>query len=74
MTNEKSPQQQIDYTLIFILFLLAIVSTLAINSAETTLPEVLQGINFSMKQIQWYIIGSMAVVVTMLIDYATVQN
>lgn len=69
MTNEKSPQQQIDYTLIFILFLLAIVSTLAINSAETTLPEVLQGINFSMKQIQWYIIGSMAVVVTMLIDY-----
>ncbi|WP_226670604.1 FtsW/RodA/SpoVE family cell cycle protein [Metabacillus litoralis] len=69
MTNEKSPQQQIDYTLIFILFLLAIVSTLAINSAEATLPEVLKEINFSMKQIQWYIIGSMAIVVTMLIDY-----
>jgi len=69
MTNDKSPQQQIDYTLIFILFLLAIVSTIAINSAETTLPATLQSINFSMKQIQWYIIGSVAIVVTMLIDY-----
>lgn len=69
MTIQKSPQQQIDYTLIFIMFLLAIVSTFAINSAETTLPQVLQGINFSMKQLQWYIIGAMAVAVTMLVDY-----
>jgi rod shape-determining protein RodA len=69
MTTEKSPQQQIDYTLIFIMFLLAIISTIAINSAEETLPSVLQGINFSMKQLQWYVIGTVAVVVTMLIDY-----
>ncbi|MGM0874637.1 MAG: FtsW/RodA/SpoVE family cell cycle protein [Bacillota bacterium] len=69
MTTEKSPQQQIDYTLIFIMFLLAIVSTVAINSAEATLPSVLQNINFSMKQLQWYVIGTVAVVVTMLIDY-----
>lgn len=69
MTTEKSPQQQIDYTLIFIMFLLAIVSTFAINSAETTLPPVLQGINFSMKQLQWYVIGVVAVVLTLLIDY-----
>jgi rod shape-determining protein RodA len=69
MTTEKSPQQQIDYTLIFIMFLLAIVSTIAINSAEATLPEVLQSINFSIKQIQWYVIGTFAVAVTMLIDY-----
>ncbi len=69
MTNDKSPQQQIDYTLIFILFLLAIVSSLAIDSAESTLPATLQSINFSMKQIQWYIIGAVAIAVTMLIDY-----
>ncbi|PMC40427.1 rod shape-determining protein RodA [Bacillus sp. UMB0899] len=69
MTNDKSPQQQIDYTLIFILFLLAIVSTVAIDSAETTLPATLQSINFSIKQIQWYIIGAVAIAVTMLIDY-----
>ncbi|WP_026561072.1 FtsW/RodA/SpoVE family cell cycle protein [Metabacillus halosaccharovorans] len=69
MTNDKSPQQQIDYTLIFILFLLAIVSSVAINSAESTLPATLQSINFSMKQIQWYIIGAVAIAVTMLIDY-----
>ncbi|APH05901.1 FtsW/RodA/SpoVE family cell cycle protein [Bacillus weihaiensis] len=69
MTNDKSPQQQIDYTLIFILFLLAILSTVAINSAEATLPDVLKNINFSVKQIQWYIIGSIAVVITMIIDY-----
>ncbi|OAS83851.1 MULTISPECIES: FtsW/RodA/SpoVE family cell cycle protein [Metabacillus] len=69
MTTEKFPQQQIDYTLIFIMFLLAIISTFAINSAEETLPSVLQGINFSMKQLQWYVIGTVAVFVTMLIDY-----
>lgn len=69
MTNEKSPQQQIDYTLVFIMFLLAIVSTVAIKSAELTLPETLQSINFSLKQIQWYVIGIFAVAVTMLIDY-----
>ena len=69
MTNDKSPQQQIDYTLIFILFLLAIVSSVAINSAEATLPATLQSINFSMKQIQWYVIGAVAIAVTMLIDY-----
>ncbi|WP_299092557.1 FtsW/RodA/SpoVE family cell cycle protein [uncultured Metabacillus sp.] len=69
MTNEKSPQQQIDFTLLFIMFLLAIVSTIAINSAEVTLPANLQAINFSMKQIQWYIIGAFAVAMTMLIDY-----
>jgi cell division protein FtsW (lipid II flippase) len=69
MTTEKSPQQQIDYTLIFIMFLLAIVSTIAIKSAEATLPPVLQNINFSMKQLQWYVIGTFAVILTMLIDY-----
>src|SRR4051812_21621212 len=69
MTTEKSPQQQIDYTLIFIMFLLALVSTLAISSAEATLPPNLQGINFSLKQVQWYIIGTVAVILTMLIDY-----
>ncbi|MGM7719595.1 FtsW/RodA/SpoVE family cell cycle protein [Metabacillus sp. Hm71] len=69
MTNEKSPQQQIDFTLLFIMFLLAIVSTIAINSAEATLPANLQAINFSIKQIQWYIIGAFAVAMTMLIDY-----
>ncbi|MDQ0224139.1 FtsW/RodA/SpoVE family cell cycle protein [Metabacillus niabensis] len=69
MTSQKSPQHQIDYTLIFIMFLLALVSTIAINSAEETLTSALQGINFSVKQIQWYIIGSVAVVLTMLIDF-----
>ncbi|MDQ0230627.1 FtsW/RodA/SpoVE family cell cycle protein [Metabacillus malikii] len=69
MTTQKSPQQRIDYTLLFVLFLLAIVSSVAIHSAEATLPPVLQNIDFSMKQIQWYIIGSVAIAVTMLIDY-----
>lgn len=69
MTTDKSPQQRIDYTLIFIMFLLAIVSSIAIDSAEATLPPVLQNINFSMRQIQWYVIGTVAVVITMLIDY-----
>lgn len=69
MTSNKSSQQRIDYTLIFIMFLLAIVSSIAIDSAEATLPPVLQNINFSIRQIQWYVIGTVAVVITMLIDY-----
>ncbi|MGG3888341.1 FtsW/RodA/SpoVE family cell cycle protein [Metabacillus fastidiosus] len=68
MEKEKIPQQ-VDYTLIFIMFLMAIVSTLAIYSAQATLPEKLQVINFAARQIQWYIIGGIVVIGTMVIDY-----
>jgi rod shape determining protein RodA len=69
MDSEKNMQQRIDYTLLFILFLLALASTVAIISAQATLPEKLQNINFVAQQWQWYAVGSVAIFVTMIIDY-----
>jgi rod shape determining protein RodA len=69
MDSEKTTQQQIDFTLLFILFLLSIASTLAILSAQPSLPEKLQNINFVVQQWQWYAVGSVAILVTMIIDY-----
>jgi rod shape determining protein RodA len=69
MDSEKTTQQGIDYTLLFILFLLSIASTLAILSAQPSLPEKLQNINFVVQQWQWYAVGSLAILITMIVDY-----
>lgn len=69
MDKENSLQQKLDYTLLFILFLMAIVSAVAIQSAQPFLPEKLQSINFMAQQIQWYVIGSVAIAITMVIDF-----
>ncbi|CAM4092224.1 cell division protein FtsW [Bacillus manliponensis] len=67
--KDKNSQYRIDYALIFILLAIAIVSCFAINSAQPSLPKNLQGINFMAKQIQWYIIGIVAIVAVMVIDF-----
>jgi rod shape determining protein RodA len=69
MDSENNTHQRIDYTLLFILFLLALVSTFAILSAQATLPEKLQNINFVVQQWQWYVVGTIAIFITMIIDY-----
>ncbi|WP_027408905.1 FtsW/RodA/SpoVE family cell cycle protein [Anoxybacteroides tepidamans] len=69
MEQDKLPQQKVDYNLLFILFLMAIVSAIAIHSAQPSLPEKLQSVNFVVKQLQWYIIGAAVIVITMIIDY-----
>ncbi|MFD1735343.1 FtsW/RodA/SpoVE family cell cycle protein [Bacillus salitolerans] len=69
MVSDKKTEQRIDYTLLFILFLLAIASTFAILSAQPVLPEKLKHINFVAQQWQWYVIGLVAIGVTMLVDY-----
>ncbi|GMB08937.1 rod shape-determining protein RodA [Thermolongibacillus altinsuensis] len=69
MENEKALQPKIDYHLLFILFLLAIVSAIAIDSAQPSLPAKLQNINFASKQLMWYGIGAVVIALTMLIDY-----
>jgi rod shape determining protein RodA len=69
MEQEKTPQQKLDYNLLFILFLMAIVSAIAIHSAQPSLPAKLQNINFAQKQLMWYGIGAFVIAVTMIIDY-----
>jgi rod shape determining protein RodA len=67
MKRDHSPLQQIDYTLIFILFLMLCISIITINSAP--LPAKFSGFNFVSKQIMWYGIGTIAILGTMLLDY-----
>lgn len=61
--DNKSPAQQIDYTLLFILFLFMCVSLIAIYTA----PDV--GLYMATKQLVWYILGSVAIFIIMLIDF-----
>jgi rod shape determining protein RodA len=69
MERDRLSQSKLDYNLLFILFLMAIVSAIAIHSAEATLPEKLQHVNFAYKQLQWYGIGAVVMALTMIIDY-----
>ncbi|MBJ8069631.1 FtsW/RodA/SpoVE family cell cycle protein [Bacillus cereus] len=67
--KDTNSQYQIDYILIFILFAIGTVSYFAIASAQASLPPFLQHINFALKQIQWYVIGFVAIGVIMIIDF-----
>lgn len=67
--KDTNSQYQIDYLLIFILFAIGTVSCFAIASAQASLPPFLQHINFALKQIQWYVIGFVAIGVIMIIDF-----
>ena len=67
--DSRSPWQQIDYTILFLIFLLLCVSSLAIYSAQSNLPVHLREINFAARQIIWYIIGAVAVFFTMILDF-----
>lgn len=58
---------KLDYTLIFIVFLLFCASLLAIHSAPLT-PD-LQGSNFALHQLVWYIIGSAFALGIFFLDY-----
>ncbi|MFB9762681.1 FtsW/RodA/SpoVE family cell cycle protein [Ectobacillus funiculus] len=69
MEKDNTRGYQIDYGLITILLLIAAVSCLAIKSAQPSLPPSLQNVNFVAKQIQWYVIGVIAIGVTMIIDF-----
>jgi rod shape-determining protein RodA len=64
--NHKSPWQQIDYNLLFLLFLMLCTSCIAIYSAQLIGQY---GENFVLKQIVWYVIGGIAIVGVMILDY-----
>ncbi|HDR7716508.1 MULTISPECIES: FtsW/RodA/SpoVE family cell cycle protein [Bacillus cereus group] len=67
--KDKNSQYKIDYILILILLTIGTVSCFAIASAQPSLPPFLQNINFVLKQIQWYIIGFIAIGAIMIIDF-----
>lgn len=72
--KDKTPYQKIDVALVLIIILLATVSLIAIYSIQPSLPAKLQNVNFVGKQILWYVIGFIAIVVTMIIDFDRFKN
>ncbi|WP_257349125.1 FtsW/RodA/SpoVE family cell cycle protein [Pseudalkalibacillus decolorationis] len=70
MTNlekdKESPFQQIDYNLIFILFLLICSSCIAIYSAQIIGQY---DSNYVVKQVVWYVLGLIAIAVVMILDF-----
>lgn len=59
----------IDYTLLFIILLLAIVSVFTLHTIEPYLPSKYDNISFPLQQLKWYILGGVGIFVTMLVDY-----
>lgn len=66
MENNYNFARRFDWKLAFILFLFLIVSLLAISSAQTT--GQYAGQNFVLKQLQWYIIGSVIIAFVMYFE------
>lgn len=65
----NSKNTNIDYTLLFIILLLGIVSCFTIYTIQPSLPAKFDGSHFFFKQILWYVLGSILIVVSMLLDY-----
>ncbi|MFZ0075973.1 MAG: rod shape-determining protein RodA, partial [Exiguobacterium undae] len=69
MNRFKSFTQRYDNTLLFLLGCLMVVSIVAIYTEQPFLQGAISEINFTAKQIQWYVIGFVALSVVILIDY-----
>lgn len=59
----------IDYTLVFILIVLGLISLFTLYTIEPILPAKYDGSNFLFKQALWYIAGGVVIIAVMLIDY-----
>jgi len=60
---------QIDYSLISIVIILAIISIATLYTITPFLPSKYDIFNFPFLQLRWYIVGSIAIIFIMLIDY-----
>jgi len=74
MNRFKSFTQRYDNTLLFLLGCLMVISVIAIYTAQPFLQGAISEINFMAKQIQWYIIGFIALSVVILIDYEQLKR
>ena len=66
MNLQNKPSDRFDWTLAFILAMLAIVSFFAIASAQTA--EQYGPVNFVLLQIRWYVVGMVIVAATMYLE------
>ncbi|MCM3744994.1 rod shape-determining protein RodA [Sporosarcina luteola] len=70
MNLDKKPVDRFDWPLAFILLLFGVISLIAIASAQTTGQYKINSIpvNFIPSQIQWYVIGSIIIAITMYLE------
>ncbi|MFC4737615.1 rod shape-determining protein RodA [Bacillus daqingensis] len=69
MQERKSPFQQLDYTLLFFLFVLMCISLVAIYSAATSGQYGVAPSYFVQRQILWFSVGTVLLISAMVIDY-----
>ncbi|STO08632.1 FtsW/RodA/SpoVE family cell cycle protein [Exiguobacterium aurantiacum] len=74
MNRIQSYFKSLDATLLTIVFLLMVISLGAIYTAQPMLPVRLQGINFAFQQATWYVIGFVAMLVVMTIEYEQLRK
>ncbi|WP_018933322.1 FtsW/RodA/SpoVE family cell cycle protein [Gracilibacillus lacisalsi] len=67
--SEKNSNSKLDYSLILIIILLAIISVFTLYTLDPYLSQKPLFQNMYLKQMVWYIVGSMAVAVIMMFDY-----
>ncbi|WOV87101.1 FtsW/RodA/SpoVE family cell cycle protein [Sporosarcina oncorhynchi] len=65
MNSIKRPADRFDWVLAFILLLFGVISIIAISSAQTTGQYTR---NFIPSQIQWYVVGSIIIAITMYLE------
>lgn len=69
MQERKSPFQQLDFTLLFFLFVLMCISLVAIYSAATSEQYNVPASYFVQRQIIWFAVGTVLLISAMVIDY-----
>ncbi len=74
MHERKTYFQQLDYTLLFLLFLLMCISLLSIYSAAMAGQYNVDPSFFVKRQVIWFIIGACLMVAAMFIDYDLFKN
>ena len=74
MHERKTYFQQLDYTLLFLLFLLMCISLLSIYSAAMAGQYNIDPSFFVKRQVIWFLIGTFLMVAAMLIDYDLFKN
>ncbi|WP_147805160.1 rod shape-determining protein RodA [Alkalicoccus halolimnae] len=74
MQERKSPLQQLDYSLLFFLFVLMCISLIAIFSAASSEQYNVPASSFVQRQIIWFAIGSLLMGAAMLVDYELLKK
>jgi len=68
MSNKIEKKFNMDYGLLFLIILLAIISIIGIYLADPIMPSYLSGTNLWSKQLQWYIIGFITLIFLYKLD------